>query len=145
MGVSEIGMRCLLRGRRLLWDWTEALSTPRTRSPVVRAGSRSLRARASQRGRREVLCLRADLRHETEATVVRSDEITRTSGQPAGDLPVRRRGRCSGAPALFESGVRTLARLVSCLDAAQGNGANSQGVGEREEHDIIAGTTHRSG
>ena len=43
-----------------------------------------------------------------------------------------------GAAALSESGVRTLAGLVSRRDAAQGNRANCQGVGERAEHNISA-------
>ena len=39
---------CLRPGRRLPWDWTAALSTPRTRSAVLKAGSKSSRARACQ-------------------------------------------------------------------------------------------------
>src|SRR4030095_4746814 len=36
--------------------------------------------------------------HKAEAAVIRTDEITRASGQPAGDLPVRRRGRVRELP-----------------------------------------------
>jgi hypothetical protein len=75
-----------------------------------------------------MFCLRADLRHKARAAVVRTDEITRASGQPAGDFPVRRCGRCPGAAAPFESRIGTLAGLVSRRDAAQGNGVNSQGL-----------------
>ena len=84
----------------------------------------------------------ADLRHKAEATVVRTDEITRASGQSAGDLSVRRRGRRAGAAVVSESGVRTLAGLVSRRNAAQGNGANGQGAEERAEHDTSAHATY---
>ena len=104
---------------------------------------RSHRGQEHARGRRcELLCLRADLGHKAEATVVRTDEITRASGQSAGDLPFRRRGRCTGAAAVSESGVRTWVGLVSRRDATQGNGANGQRVGERAEHDISARATY---
>src|SRR5260221_14325212 len=92
-----------------------------------------------------MLCLRAELRHKAEAEVVRSDEITRTPGESAGDPPVRRRERRAGVTVVSEPGVRALARLVSRRDAAQGNGANGQRVGERAEHDISAGVTYRGG
>src|SRR5271167_3304646 len=84
---------------------------------------RSHRWQEHARGRRrEMLCLRADLRHKAEAAVVRTDEVTRTPGQSAGDLPVRRCGRREGVAAVSEPGVRALARLVSRRDAAQGGG-----------------------
>src|SRR5260370_42682787 len=92
-----------------------------------------------------MLCLRAELRHIAEAAVVRIDEVTRPPGQSAGDLPVRRCGRREGAAAVSEPGVRALARLVSRRDAAQGNGANGQRIGERAEHDVSAGATYRGG
>src|SRR5258708_33367969 len=65
--------------------------------------------------------------------------------ESAGDLPVRRRGRRAGVAVVSEPGVRALARLVSRRDAAQGNGANGQRVGERAEHDISAGVPYRGG
>ena len=52
-----------------------------------------------EEGAAKCFCLRADLRHKAEATVVRTDDIARASGQPTGDLPVRRCGRCPGAAA----------------------------------------------
>src|SRR5580704_16023892 len=74
---------------------------------------RSHRGQEHARARRcEMLCLRADLRHKAEATVVRTDEVSRTPGQSAGDLLVRRCGRREGAAAVSEPGVRALARLV---------------------------------
>src|SRR5580704_18426751 len=107
---------------------------------------RSHRGQEHARGRRcEMLCLRADLRHKAEAAVVRTDEVSRTPGQSAGDLLVRRCGRREGAAAVSEPGVRALARLVSCRDAAQGNGSNGQRVGKRGEHDVSAGATYRGG
>src|SRR5208282_5810574 len=107
---------------------------------------RSHRGQEHARGRRcEMLCLRADLRHKAEATVVRTDEITRASGQSAGDLPLRRCGRRGGVAAVSESGVRTLVGLVSRRDATQGNGANGQRVGERAEQVIRAKATYRGG
>src|SRR5258708_32009584 len=113
-----------------------ALSTPRTRSPVERAGSKSSRARACQRKACEMLCLRAELRHKAEAEVVRTDEIKRTPGESASDLPVRRRGRSAGDAVVSETGVRTLARLVSSRDATLRNEANGLMTGELAEKDI---------
>src|ERR1700730_3665838 len=107
---------------------------------------RSHRWQEHARGRPcEMLCLGADLRHKAEAAVVRTDEVSRTPGQSAGDLPVRRCGRRAGVAAVSEPGVRALARLVSRRDWAQGNGANGQRGGERAEHDISAGATYRGG
>src|SRR5260221_3648562 len=75
-------------------------------------------------------------------------ELMKSQGlqaKSAGDLPVRRRGRRAGVAVVSEPGVRALARLVSRRDAAQGNGANGQRVGERAEHDISAGVPYRGG
>jgi hypothetical protein len=120
---------------------------PRQGPEVPRRGLvRSHRWQEHARGRRsEMLCLRAELRHKAEAAVVRIDEVTTPPGQSAGDLPVRRCGRREGAAAVSEPGVRALARLVSRRDAAQGNGANGQRVGERAEHDVSAGATYSGG
>ena len=115
--------------------------TPRSRIPW-QGLVRSHRGQEHARGRRcEMLCLTPDLRHKAEAAVVRTDEITRAPGQSAGDLPVRRCGRRAGVAVVSEPGVRALARSVSRRDAAQGNGANGQRVGERAEHDISTGAT----
>src|SRR5260221_4746667 len=120
-----------------------ALSTPRTRSPVARAGSKSSLARACQRKalRNALLTCRATT--QSRSGGCSNYEITRTPGESAGDPPVRRRERRAGVTVVSEPGVRALARLVSRRDAAQGNGANGQRVGERAEHDISAAVTYR--
>src|SRR5260221_849978 len=128
--------------RRIRW-WLYPLQGPEV---PWRGLVRSHRGQEHARGRRcEMLCLRAELRHKAEAEVVRTDEITRTPGESASDLPVRRRGRRAGVAVVSEPGVRALARLGSRRDAAQGNRANSQKDGGRAEHDISARVTYRGG
>ena len=133
---TDLGFRAFY-----LWQVGKVVVEPSLRAAVARTGSKS-----SRRGRRrEMLRLRADLRLKPKRRLFELMKITRTPGQSAGDLPVRRRGRRAGVAVVSESGVRTLVGLVSRRDAAQGNGTNGQRVGERAEHDISEGATYRGG